>query len=109
MNIIDIVGVFMPKLRDTQIRKKLNVTINSDLCDFLDFLMIEKKMNKSAVVEHMLLCSIHNADLDYYKLDAEFQTRNYDMFEKNKADHKDKKTDKTVKLPSIESRRLKRK
>lgn len=92
-----------------RIRQRLNVTIDKDLYNFLDFLMIEKKMNKSAVVEHMLLCAIHNADLDYYKLDQEFQLRNYDMFEKNKADHKDKKTDKTVKLPSVESRRLKRK
>ena len=91
MNIIDMYEVFMPKLRGNQIRKKLNITIDSDLCDFLDFLMIEKKMNKSAVVEHMLICAIGNADLDYYKLEEEFQLRNYDMFEKNKTDHKEKK------------------
>lgn len=99
----------MPKLRNTEIRKKLNVTINSDLCDFLDFLMIEKKMNKSAVVEHMIICAIGCADLDYYKLDQEYQTRNYDMFEKNKAHHIDKKIDKTAKLPVVEKRRLKKK
>lgn len=90
-------------------RLRLNVTIDKELYDFLDFLMIEKKMNKSAVVEHMLLCAIHNADLDYYKYDQEFQLRNYDMFEKNKAHHVDKKVDKTSKLPVVEKARLNKK
>jgi hypothetical protein len=92
----------MPKLKDTKIRKRLNVTIASDLCDFLDFLMIDKRMNKSAVIEHMIICAIGSADLDYYKLDQEFQSRNYDMFIKSKADHDDNRVDKTSKLPVIE-------
>ena len=90
-------GVFMAE----RIRIRLNVTIEKDLYNFLDYLMIEKRMNKSAVVEHMLLSAIHNPDLDYYKIYDEFELKNYDMFEKVRQLIKIKKVDKTACIPSL--------
>jgi len=81
-------------------RRKLTVTIGGGVCDFLDYLMIEKQMNKSAVVEHLLISGITACD-DYRKLEEEFELKNYDMFAKRKQDHKEKKIDKTACMPSL--------
>lgn len=73
--------------------RKLSVTISNDLYDFLEFLMVEKKRNKSATVEHLIRSGIA-ANEDYHQAEHEFILKQYDMF-KNKDGNI---TDKAIKL-----------
>lgn len=88
-------GMSMP-LKHIRATRKLSVTINKDLYDFLDFLMVEKHMNKSAVVEHMIYSAI-NIDDEYRRFESEFTLKQYDMFEKKK-ERRERNKDKTMKI-----------